>query len=93
MSHILITGGAGFIGTNLTQELRKRGHTVTVVDLFHREDPQHRRADVGAYRQLNPSLKGAGSISFIIWRPNTAGGTAKLILKTCGAPISSEQKT
>ena len=30
--HYLITGGAGFIGTNLCEELIKRGHTVSVID-------------------------------------------------------------
>ena len=31
---ILVTGGAGFIGTNLVNELRSRGHEVFAVDLL-----------------------------------------------------------
>ena len=30
--NVLVTGGAGFIGTNLIKELLKRGHTVTSID-------------------------------------------------------------
>lgn len=29
---VLITGGAGFIGANLTRELRAHGHSVTIID-------------------------------------------------------------
>lgn len=34
MQNILITGGAGFIGTNVTAEMLQRGHNVVVVDDF-----------------------------------------------------------
>jgi UDP-glucose 4-epimerase len=34
MARVLITGGAGFIGTNLAKELIRRNHEVTVVDDF-----------------------------------------------------------
>jgi nucleoside-diphosphate-sugar epimerase len=32
MSHVLVTGGAGFIGSNLVKRLVRDGHTVDVVD-------------------------------------------------------------
>ena len=34
MSRILITGGAGYIGSMLATELINKGHKVTVVDLL-----------------------------------------------------------
>ena len=37
---ILVTGGAGFIGTNLVNELRSRGHEVLAVDLYNTERDQ-----------------------------------------------------
>ena len=49
---ILVTGGAGFIGTNLVNELRKRGHEVIAVDLFNTGRNSYVRADVKNYRQI-----------------------------------------
>ncbi|MCF2141380.1 MAG: NAD(P)-dependent oxidoreductase [Candidatus Lokiarchaeota archaeon] len=51
---ILITGGTGFIGTNLTAELRSRGHEVFTADLRHTPETKrtHFRCDIGEYRHL-----------------------------------------
>jgi len=53
MAAILVTGGRGFIGTNLTAELRSRGHEVWTCDLLQGEDPRHIKADVGVYQQMD----------------------------------------
>lgn len=49
---ILVTGGTGFIGTNLVNELRKRGHEVWACDLLNSERDNYIRCDVSKYRQL-----------------------------------------
>jgi dTDP-glucose 4,6-dehydratase len=49
---LLITGGAGFIGTNLVKECERRGHEVLAVDLYNTERDNYIRTDVRNYRQL-----------------------------------------
>ena len=52
MAKILVTGGLGFIGSNLVKELRRRGHDVWFCDLMHSSDPKSIRCDVSKYRQV-----------------------------------------
>jgi len=49
---VLVTGGRGFIGSNLVAELEGRGHEVWVCDLQHSERDSYVRCDVGSYRQV-----------------------------------------
>lgn len=42
--HVLVTGGAGFLGTNLCQRLLREGHTVTCVDNFQTSEARARPA-------------------------------------------------
>jgi dTDP-glucose 4,6-dehydratase len=57
MAVILVTGGRGFIGTNLTKELRSRDHEVWTCDILQGEDPQHQKADVSVYQQMDVILR------------------------------------
>lgn len=49
---ILVTGGAGFIGTNLVNELVRRGHDVLAADVMNTNRDHYKRADVSQYRQV-----------------------------------------
>lgn len=53
MADILVTGGRGFIGTNLVRELEHRGHRVRTCDILHGGGARHSRADVSVYQQLD----------------------------------------
>ncbi len=49
-SHVLITGGAGFIGSHLTRRLLERGDRVSVLDDFNGfYDPALKRANVAPF--------------------------------------------
>jgi len=52
----LVTGGAGFIGTNLVNELQNRGHEVIALDYFNTERDNYIRANVKNFRQLEKAF-------------------------------------
>lgn len=54
---ILVTGGAGFIGTNLVNELTSRGHQVTAEGLLNNERDGYVRCDLKNYYQLDRVLE------------------------------------
>jgi nucleoside-diphosphate-sugar epimerase len=52
MSRILITGGAGFIGSHLEPELIKRGHDVYIMDRLRLTRPKYYRGDIFDYIRM-----------------------------------------
>jgi len=52
MVKVLVTGGGGFIGTNLVMELESRNNDVWVCDLGQSSREKYIRGDIGKYRQL-----------------------------------------
>jgi len=69
-AHILITGGAGFIGSHLTRRLLARGDRITVLDNFNDfYDPRRKRQNVApflehsSYRLVEGDIRDADRVS------------------------------
>ena len=65
MQNILVTGGAGNIGTNLCNELRSRGHNVIACDLYNTDRDNYIRCDIKNYRQLELVFDEFGPFDFV----------------------------
>lgn len=77
--HVLITGGAGFIGTRLARRFADSGHTVTVLDALI---PQVHGDDPAVTSPLLRSLDGVASVI-----PGTVTSTDDLRAALAGATI------
>ncbi len=62
MSNVLVTGGAGFIGTHLCHVLKEAGHFVHVLDLVDPKSPvkgvHYHKGDVRDLKSIKQALKG-----------------------------------
>lgn len=66
--NFLVTGGAGFIGSNIVEELLKRGYTVRVLDNFStgkrenlkqfNKDIELIEGDIRSYHIIQQAVKG-----------------------------------
>jgi dTDP-glucose 4,6-dehydratase len=65
MAKILVTGGAGFIGTNLCNELKSREHNVVSCDLRNTDRDNYIRCDVRHYRQLEKVFQEYGPFDYV----------------------------
>jgi dTDP-glucose 4,6-dehydratase len=64
-NRVLVTGGSGFIGTNLANELESRNHEVVTCDLYHTERQNAVRCDVRNLRQLERLFEKTGPFDFV----------------------------
>jgi len=62
---ILITGGAGFIGSNLSIELLKRGYNVVISDRYNKELSNYIRCDVRNFRQIDRVFNTYGPFDYV----------------------------
>ena len=76
MNNILVTGGAGFIGSNLTEALLEKGHSVRVLDNFATgkignllpllvKYPESLALQVGDIRNMDDCRKAVEGIDFV----------------------------
>ena len=65
MARILVTGGSGFIGTNLVNELRSRNHDVIACDLLNHNLKDYIRCDVRNFRHIERVFDKFGPFDFV----------------------------
>lgn len=65
MAKILVTGGAGCIGTNLCNELSSRKHSVISSDRYNTERDNYIRCDVSNLRQIEHVIEKMGPFDFV----------------------------
>lgn len=69
MRKFIVTGGAGFVGSHITDMLIERGDEVHIVDIFFANNRQHlnpkailHEEDIRNFQKLTPIFKGAAGV-------------------------------
>jgi len=95
-SHVLVTGGAGFIGSHLTRRLLGRGDRVTVLDEFNDYyDPAIKRANVAPlvgrddYRLVEGDIRDADRVD-LLFREGAFDGVVHLAARAGVRPSLAE---
>lgn len=65
MFKILILGGSGFIGKNLSLELESRGHKIFIADRLSSEQDNNIRCDIRYHRQLEYLFDQIGKVDYV----------------------------
>ena len=101
--NILITGGAGFIGSNLAAYFMRQGHTVTLFDNFSRRGseanlawlqsefpagPEVVRGDVRDAEAIKAARASRPRLRVFALEPMNRAPSPVRALTTCGTPAS-----
>ena len=87
----VVTGGCGFIGSHIVDELVKKGHEVVVIDdesaesndtFFHNDKAQYFKYSIAEYSKIEPLFKGVDYV-FHFFVKRTEGGGRAIFMFSC----------
>lgn len=93
MAFYLVTGGAGFIGSNLSEELLKRGHKVRIIDNFSTGKEENIRDFINDIHLVKGDIRNLDTVRVAVKGIDFCLHQAALpsVPRSVSAPISSNQ--